>query len=160
MHGGVIETHMLTHPTGASPDLQQGTSMAKQMVINYGFCDIGPWSLIYPPAQQGDMIMRMMARHSMARNSMARNSPPEASAKGHPKLSGSTCLSLNSTLLRTHLRLHVEYGGNLGGSEVREYLPPHKQVDMSLPGLPYVTRPVHYVDAAVHFRHTDLVGAW
>lgn len=52
--------------TGASSDLQQVTSMAKQMVINYGFSDIGPWSLMDPSAQQGDMIMRMMARNSMS----------------------------------------------------------------------------------------------
>jgi ATP-dependent Zn protease len=44
----------------------QVTSIAKQMVINYGFSDIGPWSLMDPNAQQGDMIMRMMARNSMS----------------------------------------------------------------------------------------------
>lgn len=52
--------------TGASGDLQQVTSMAKQMVINYGFSDIGPWSLMDQNAQSGDMIMRMMARNSMS----------------------------------------------------------------------------------------------
>jgi cell division protease FtsH len=52
--------------TGASSDLQQVTSMAKQMVINYGFSDIGPWSLMDPSAQSGDMIMRMMARNGMS----------------------------------------------------------------------------------------------
>lgn len=40
--------------------------MAKQMVINYGFSDIGPWSLMDPSAQSGDMIMRMMARNGMS----------------------------------------------------------------------------------------------
>merc|ERR1711879_861984 len=45
--------------TGASGDLQQVTNMAKQMVINYGMSDIGPWSLMDQQAQQGDMIMRM-----------------------------------------------------------------------------------------------------
>eukprot|EP01025_Chloroclados_australasicus_P042691 TRINITY_DN4538_c0_g2_i1.p1 TRINITY_DN4538_c0_g2~~TRINITY_DN4538_c0_g2_i1.p1 ORF type:complete len:166 (+),score=35.43 TRINITY_DN4538_c0_g2_i1:1-498(+) len=52
--------------TGASGDLQQVTQMAKQMVINYGFSDIGPWSLMDPNGQSGDMIMRMMARNSMS----------------------------------------------------------------------------------------------
>jgi cell division protease FtsH len=52
--------------TGASGDLQQVTSMARQMVVNYGFSDIGPWSLQDPSAQSGDMIMRMMARNSIS----------------------------------------------------------------------------------------------
>ena len=38
--------------------------MARQMVINYGFSDIGPWSLLDQNAQSQDMIMRMMARNS------------------------------------------------------------------------------------------------
>ncbi|GBF97021.1 extracellular protease [Raphidocelis subcapitata] len=54
--------------SGASSDLQQVTSMARQMVINYGMSDIGPWSLLDPSAQSGDMIMRMMARNSMSEN--------------------------------------------------------------------------------------------
>jgi len=57
--------------TGASGDLQQVTNMAKQMVINYGMSDIGPWSLMDQQAQQGDMIMRMMARNSMSENLQA-----------------------------------------------------------------------------------------
>lgn len=52
--------------TGASSDLAMVTNMAKQMVINYGFSDIGPWSLMDQQAQSGDMIMRMMARSSMS----------------------------------------------------------------------------------------------
>lgn len=52
--------------TGASSDLQMVTQLAKQMVINYGFSDIGPWSLMDQNMQQGDMIMRMMARNSMS----------------------------------------------------------------------------------------------
>jgi len=52
--------------SGAAGDLQQVTSMARQMVINYGMSDIGPWSLLDPSAQSGDMIMRMMARNSMS----------------------------------------------------------------------------------------------
>ena len=40
------------------------TQMARQMVVNYGFSDIGPWSLLDQNAQSGDMIMRMMARNS------------------------------------------------------------------------------------------------
>lgn len=38
--------------------------MARQMVVNYGFSDIGPWSLLDPSAQSQDMIMRMMAKNS------------------------------------------------------------------------------------------------
>jgi len=52
--------------TGASGDLQQVSSMAKQMVTNFGMSDIGPWSLQDPSAQSGDMIMRMMAKNSMS----------------------------------------------------------------------------------------------
>jgi len=43
---------------------RQVTQMARQMVVNYGFSDIGPWSLLDQNAQSGDMIMRMMARNS------------------------------------------------------------------------------------------------
>jgi hypothetical protein len=53
--------------SGASGDLQQVTSMARQMVINYGMSDIGPWSLLDPSAQTGDVVMRMMARNRCAR---------------------------------------------------------------------------------------------
>ncbi len=42
--------------------------MARQMVINYGMSDIGPWSLMDPSAMSGDVIMRMMARNSMSEN--------------------------------------------------------------------------------------------
>lgn len=52
----------LHHPT------PQVTSMARQMVINYGMSDIGPWSLLDPSAQSGDVVMRMMARNSMSEN--------------------------------------------------------------------------------------------
>eukprot|EP00887_Chlorella_sp_A99_P002479 scaffold10.g2479.t1 len=51
--------------TGASSDLQQVTNMARAMVINYGFSEIGPFSLLDPSAQSPDMIMRMMARNSV-----------------------------------------------------------------------------------------------
>jgi cell division protease FtsH len=54
--------------SGASGDLQQVTNMARQMVINYGMSDIGPWSLLDPSAQSGDVVMRMMARNSMSEN--------------------------------------------------------------------------------------------
>ena len=54
--------------TGASSDLQQVTSMAKQMVVSYGFSDIGPWSLMDQSAMSGDVVMRMMARNSMSEN--------------------------------------------------------------------------------------------
>ena len=46
--------------------LLQVTNMARQMVINYGFSDIGPWSLLDQNAQSGDMIMRMMARSGVS----------------------------------------------------------------------------------------------
>jgi cell division protease FtsH len=49
--------------TGASSDLQQVSQMARAMVVNYGFSDIGPWSLLDPSAGSPDMIMRMMARN-------------------------------------------------------------------------------------------------
>jgi cell division protease FtsH len=50
--------------SGAASDLQQVSGMAKQMVTMFGFSDIGPWALT--DGQQGDMIMRMMARNSMS----------------------------------------------------------------------------------------------
>merc|ERR1711904_294993 len=52
--------------TGASGDLQLVTQMAKQMVVNYGFSHIGPWSLMEQGAMSGDVVMRMMARNSMS----------------------------------------------------------------------------------------------
>jgi len=52
--------------TGASSDLAQVASMAKQMVTTFGMSDVGPWALQDPSAQGGDMIMRMMARNSMS----------------------------------------------------------------------------------------------
>ncbi|KAJ9515446.1 hypothetical protein QJQ45_016441 [Haematococcus lacustris] len=54
--------------SGAASDLQQVGGMARQMVINYGMSDIGPWSLMDPSAMSGDVIMRMMARNSMSEN--------------------------------------------------------------------------------------------
>lgn len=58
--------------TGASSDLQQVTNMARAMVINYGFSEIGQFSLQDPSAQSGDMIMRMMARNSISESLQAR----------------------------------------------------------------------------------------
>ncbi|WVZ20482.1 hypothetical protein V8G54_007804 [Vigna mungo] len=52
--------------TGAAGDLQQITSLAKQMVTTFGMSDIGPWSLMDSSAQSADVIMRMMARNSMS----------------------------------------------------------------------------------------------
>jgi cell division protease FtsH len=60
--------HHLQITSGAAGDLQQVTGMARQMVINYGMSDIGPWSLMDPSAMSGDVIMRMMARNSMSEN--------------------------------------------------------------------------------------------
>jgi len=50
--------------TGASGDLQQVSSMAKQMVTVFGMSDVGPWAV--QDQQSGDMIMRMMAKNSMS----------------------------------------------------------------------------------------------
>mmetsp|Transcript_4988 Transcript_4988/g.9895 ORF Transcript_4988/g.9895 Transcript_4988/m.9895 type:complete len:690 (+) Transcript_4988:73-2142(+) len=58
--------------TGASSDLQQVTNMARAMVINYGFSEIGPFSLQDPSAQSQDMIMRMMARNSISESLQGR----------------------------------------------------------------------------------------
>ncbi|KAL0920825.1 hypothetical protein M5K25_009995 [Dendrobium thyrsiflorum] len=52
--------------TGAAGDLQQITSLAKQMVVAFGMSEIGPWSLMDTSAQSADVIMRMMARNSMS----------------------------------------------------------------------------------------------
>jgi cell division protease FtsH len=54
--------------SGASSDLQQVSGMARQMVINYGMSEIGPWTLLDPQAQSGDVIMRMMARNTVSEN--------------------------------------------------------------------------------------------
>nr|XP_024364187.1 ATP-dependent zinc metalloprotease FTSH 2, chloroplastic-like isoform X2 [Physcomitrium patens] len=52
--------------TGASSDLQQVSSMAKQMVTVFGMSNLGPWALMDPSAQGGDMIMRILARNQMS----------------------------------------------------------------------------------------------
>ena len=44
----------------------QVTNMARQMVVSYGFSDIGPWTLQDQSAQSGDMVMRMMARNTIS----------------------------------------------------------------------------------------------
>lgn len=36
------------------------------MVTTFGMSDIGPWSLMDPSSQSGDVIMRMMARNSLS----------------------------------------------------------------------------------------------
>ena len=40
--------------------------MCRAMVINYGFSDVGPWSLMDQGSQSPDMIMRMMSRNSIS----------------------------------------------------------------------------------------------
>lgn len=40
--------------------------LCMQMVTVFGMSDIGPWALMDPSSQGGDMIMRMMARNSMS----------------------------------------------------------------------------------------------
>lgn len=52
--------------TGAAGDLQQITQIAKQMVTTFGMSEIGPWALMDPAVQSGDVVLRMMARNSMS----------------------------------------------------------------------------------------------
>ncbi|CAN6202004.1 unnamed protein product [Urochloa humidicola] len=52
--------------TGAAGDLQQVTQVARQMVTAFGMSEIGPWALVEPAAQSGDVVMRMLARSSMS----------------------------------------------------------------------------------------------
>eukprot|EP00667_Euglena_gracilis_P003630 EG_transcript_3641 len=52
--------------TGAGGDLQQVTSLAKQMVTNFGFSDIGPWNLVSPGVMSQDIVMRMMAQNEVS----------------------------------------------------------------------------------------------
>eukprot|EP01023_Acetabularia_acetabulum_P046376 TRINITY_DN477_c0_g1_i7.p2 TRINITY_DN477_c0_g1~~TRINITY_DN477_c0_g1_i7.p2 ORF type:complete len:231 (-),score=66.03 TRINITY_DN477_c0_g1_i7:210-902(-) len=52
--------------TGAMGDLQQVSGLARQMVVNYGFSSIGPWTLMDPSSQSGDVVMRMMSKGSVS----------------------------------------------------------------------------------------------
>ncbi|WVZ81864.1 hypothetical protein U9M48_029195 [Paspalum notatum var. saurae] len=52
--------------TGAAGDLQQVTQVARQMVTTFGMSEIGPWALVEPAVQSGDVVMRMLARNSMS----------------------------------------------------------------------------------------------
>ncbi|PUZ61449.1 hypothetical protein GQ55_4G277800 [Panicum hallii var. hallii] len=52
--------------TGAAGDLQQVTQVARQMVTTFGMSEIGPWALVEPAAQSGDVVLRMLARNSMS----------------------------------------------------------------------------------------------
>lgn len=63
-----MQPHPSTTTTNQPQTTNQVTGMARQMVINYGMSDIGPWSLLDPSAQSGDVVMRMMARNSMSEN--------------------------------------------------------------------------------------------
>ena len=42
------------------------TQMCRAMVVNYGFSDVGPWSLMDQGSQSPDMIMRMMSRNNIS----------------------------------------------------------------------------------------------
>ncbi len=48
----------------ASLSCSRAEAAVAWQVINYGFSDIGPWTLLDPSAQSGDMIMRMMSKNS------------------------------------------------------------------------------------------------
>ncbi|URE47084.1 ATP-dependent zinc metalloprotease FTSH 6 [Musa troglodytarum] len=52
--------------TGAAGDLQEITQIAKQMVTMFGMSEIGPWTLVDPAVQSGDVVLRMLARNSMS----------------------------------------------------------------------------------------------
>ncbi|KAI4346604.1 hypothetical protein L6164_007486 [Bauhinia variegata] len=52
--------------TGAAGDLQQVTQIARQMVTMFGMSEIGPWALIDPAVQSGDVVLRMLARNLMS----------------------------------------------------------------------------------------------
>nr|WML55885.1 FtsH7 [Ipomoea batatas] len=52
--------------TGAAGDLQQVTQIARQMVTMFGMSEIGPWALLDPSAQSGDLVLRMLARNQMS----------------------------------------------------------------------------------------------
>jgi cell division protease FtsH len=52
--------------TGAAGDLQQVTQVARQMVTTFGMSEIGPWALTDQAAQNGDLVLRMLARNSMS----------------------------------------------------------------------------------------------
>lgn len=40
--------------------------MCFQMVTMFGMSELGPWALLDPAVQQGDVVLRMMARNSMS----------------------------------------------------------------------------------------------
>ena len=67
--------------------------MARQMVVNYGFSDIGPWSLQDPSAQSGDMIMRMMARNSISESLQKRIDDAVRASEQHCQHLAPDCIS-------------------------------------------------------------------
>eukprot|EP00667_Euglena_gracilis_P019699 EG_transcript_21167 len=52
--------------SGAAGDLQQVTRLARAMVMQFGFSDLGPWNLSERGESSQDIILRLMARERMS----------------------------------------------------------------------------------------------